>query len=293
MNLTDYLLIVTIVLSAIVGAARGFLREAVAVAAWVIALFLAWHFSDLIAPHLGGLMSDSEVRPWAARVIIVLLVLLLGAGVGAALAHFVRLSIFSGMDRLLGFGFGVLRGFVLLGVFVILGQLLRLQEEQWWRHSMLIPYGESIAHGQWPGARRVPAASHARAQRQRRHRPRALPDGGLRRRLRSAAVLRQCALRHLPWAQRQSHQRDGARRDPDPRGPAPPQHHLRLGGAAERVRFRAAAGRDRAHHARGRLCRPERPVPPLPRRLCRGRDDHRPRHTRLSGSERHPPAGAR
>jgi membrane protein required for colicin V production len=147
MNLTDGLVIVAIVLSAIVGAARGFLREAVAVAAWVIALFLAWHFSDLVAPHLGGLLSDSEVRPWAARVIIVLLVLLLGAAVGAALAHFVRLSIFSGMDRLLGFAFGVLRGFVLLGVFVILGQLLRLQEEHWWRHSMLIPYGESIANG--------------------------------------------------------------------------------------------------------------------------------------------------
>jgi membrane protein required for colicin V production len=147
MNLTDYLVIVAIASSAIVGAVRGFLREAVAVAAWFIALFLAWHFSDLIAPHLGGLMSDSDVRPWAARVIIVLLVLLLGAGVGAALGHFVRLSIFSGMDRLLGFAFGVLRGFVLLGVFVILGQLLRLQDEHWWQHSRLIPYGESIANG--------------------------------------------------------------------------------------------------------------------------------------------------
>ena len=147
MNLTDYLVIAAIIASAIVGALRGFLREAVAFAAWVIALFLAWHFSDLIAPHLGGLMSDSEVRPWAARVIIVLLVLLLGAGVAAALAHFVRLSIFSGMDRLLGFAFGLLRGLVLLGVFVILGQLLRLPEERWWQHSMLIPYGESIANG--------------------------------------------------------------------------------------------------------------------------------------------------
>ena len=147
MNLTDYLVILAVIASAVVGAWRGLLREAVALAAWVIALFLAWHFSDLIAPHLGGLMSDSEVRPWAARVIIVLLVLLLGAGVGAALAHFVRLSIFSGMDRLLGFAFGVLRGFVLLGVFVILGQLLRLQDENWWRHSMLIPYGQSIANG--------------------------------------------------------------------------------------------------------------------------------------------------
>jgi membrane protein required for colicin V production len=147
MNLTDYLVILAVILSAVVGAMRGFLREAVALGAWVVALFLAWHFSDLIAPHLGGLMSDSTVRPWAARVIIVLLVLLLGAAVGATLGHFVRLSIFSGMDRLLGFAFGVLRGFVLLGVFVILGQLLRLQDEHWWRQSMLIPYGESIANG--------------------------------------------------------------------------------------------------------------------------------------------------
>src|SRR4029077_73256 len=110
MNLTDYLVIAAVIASAIVGAARGFLREAVALAAWVIALFLAWHFSDLIAPHLGGLMSDSDVRPWAARVIIVLLVLLLGAGVGAALRHFVRLSIFSGMDRLVGVVFFLLVG---------------------------------------------------------------------------------------------------------------------------------------------------------------------------------------
>ena len=147
MNLTDYLVILAVIASAVVGAWRGLLREAVALAAWVIALFLAWHFSDLIAPHLGGLMSDSDVRPWAARVIIVLLVLLLGAGVGAALAHFVRLSIFSGMDRFLGMVFGLLRGVVLLGVFVILGQLLRLDGERWWARSLLVPYGESVANG--------------------------------------------------------------------------------------------------------------------------------------------------
>ena len=147
MNATDYLVIVAVIISAIVGAARGFLRESIAFGAWLIALFLAWHFSDLIAPHLGGLMSDSEVRPWAARIIITALVLLLGAGIGATVSHFVRLSIFSGMDRLLGFAFGLLRGFVLLGVFVILGQLLRLQGEHWWRGSLLMPYGESIANG--------------------------------------------------------------------------------------------------------------------------------------------------
>jgi membrane protein required for colicin V production len=147
MTLTDYLLIAAILISAVVGALRGFLREAVALGAWIVALFFAWHFADLIEPHLGGLLGDSEVRPWAARVIIVVLVLLLGAAIGALLAHFVRLSIFSGMDRLLGFAFGLLRGFLLLGVFVILGQLLRLSGESWWRNSLLIPYGESVANG--------------------------------------------------------------------------------------------------------------------------------------------------
>ena len=134
MNAADYLIIATIIISAGIGALRGFLREAVALGAWLIALFIAWHFSDLIAPHLGGLLAGTEVRPWAARVIIVTLVLLLGTAVGATLAHFVRLSIFSGTDRL-------------LGVFVILGQLLRLEGEHWWRGSTLIPYGESIAKG--------------------------------------------------------------------------------------------------------------------------------------------------
>ena len=130
-------------------------------------------------------------------------------------------------------------------------------------------------------------------QGQHRHRPRALPDRRLRQRLRGAAVLRQRALRHLPRAQRQPHQRRRARRDPDPRGPPAPQHHLRLRGAAERVRLRAAARRHAAHHAGGRVRRAERGLSALPRRLRGRRDDHRPRHPRLPRPERHPPAGAR
>jgi membrane protein required for colicin V production len=147
MNATDYLVIAAVVISAVVGGLRGFLREAVALVAWLLALFIAWHFADLIEPHLGGLLAGSYVKPWAARVIIVLLVLLVGAAVGAVLGHFVRLSIFSGMDRFLGLVFGLLRGAVLLGVFVILGQLLRLDGERWWTRSLLIPYGESVANG--------------------------------------------------------------------------------------------------------------------------------------------------
>lgn len=147
MNIADYVVIAVVVLSAIVGAVRGFLREAIALCAWIVALFVAWHFSDMIEPHLGGLLAAHYVRPWAARVIIVALILLFGAGLGAIVSHYVRLSIFSGMDRFVGFIFGAARGVVLIGVFVILGQLLKLDGEIWWRHSMLLPYGHSVADG--------------------------------------------------------------------------------------------------------------------------------------------------
>ncbi len=147
MNITDYVVAATIFLSAVVGAVRGFLREAIALAAWLVALFLGWHFGPRLAPHLGGLLSAPEVRIWAARVIIAALVLLVGMAIGAIVGHFVRLSIFSGTDRFLGFLFGAARGVVLLGVFVILAQLLHLDSEGWWRHSVLIPYGKAIASG--------------------------------------------------------------------------------------------------------------------------------------------------
>ena len=147
MNIADYVVIAAVALSAIVGAARGFLREAIALGAWIVALFVAWHFSDLIEPHLGGLLAAGNVRPWAARIIMIALILLFGAGLGAIVGHYVRLSIFSGTDRFLGFFFGAARGVVLVGVFVILGRLLKLDGEIWWRHSMLLPYGDSVANG--------------------------------------------------------------------------------------------------------------------------------------------------
>jgi len=147
MDITDYIVLAAIIISAVTGLMRGFLREAIALVSWIVALVLAGHFSGLVEPHLGGLLAGALVKPWVARLIILVLVLLVGALIGAAAGHFVRLSIFSGMDRLLGFAFGMLRGLLLFGLFVMLGQLMRLESEPWWQHSRLIPYGESVANG--------------------------------------------------------------------------------------------------------------------------------------------------
>jgi membrane protein required for colicin V production len=147
MTTADYVIIAALLISGLIGAARGLLREGIAFVAWIVALILAWHFSDLVEPHLGGVLSAAEVKTWAARFIILLGVLLVGGLIGALAHQFVRLSIFSGVDRLGGFAFGALRGLLLLGIFVMLGQLLKLDRDHWWRDSHLIPVGESIANG--------------------------------------------------------------------------------------------------------------------------------------------------
>jgi membrane protein required for colicin V production len=148
MKSADYWVVAIVLLFTIVGIMRGFLRELVAVISWLLALFIAWHFSaSLIAPHLGGLLTDEQVRPWAARAILLILVLFIGSVAGILIAHFVRLSLFSATDRFLGFAFGFIHAAIVLGVIVIICQLLHLDSERWWQESLLVPYAERVANG--------------------------------------------------------------------------------------------------------------------------------------------------
>jgi membrane protein required for colicin V production len=143
----DYWVVAIVLLVAITGLMRGFLREIVAVISWLLALFIAWHFSSWLAPQLGGLLAEEHVRPWAARAILLLVLLFISSIVGMFIGHFVRLSIFSGTDRFLGLTFALVRAAIVLGVMVIICQLLRVDEERWWHQSLLIPYAERVANG--------------------------------------------------------------------------------------------------------------------------------------------------
>jgi membrane protein required for colicin V production len=145
MNWADYVLIGLVAFSCIAGLMRGLLREVISLATWLLAIAIAWRFSDLLEPHLGGLMAGHAVRPWAARVIIFLAIMLIGTAIGAIISHFVRLSIFNALDHGLGMLFGLLRGVVVIGLLVMLCHTLQLQREGWYRQSLLLPVGERIA----------------------------------------------------------------------------------------------------------------------------------------------------
>ena len=146
MRAIDYLIVGLLAVSCIAGIMRGLLREMISLATWVLAVFLSWRFAGVLAPHLGGALANPTVRPWAARTLIFLGVLVIGTTVGAILNHFVRLSIFSSLDRMLGLVFGALRAAVALGLAAIACQAVHIDGEGWYRQSVLMPYAARIGN---------------------------------------------------------------------------------------------------------------------------------------------------
>jgi membrane protein required for colicin V production len=147
MNGADVLIVLVLLGSTIIGLLRGFVREAVSLIFWVAAVWAAWKFGPLIEPNLGGVLAYPNVAPWIGRLCVLVLVLLVGWAVGMLLSYFTRSLGLGVMDRVIGVLFGIVRGMVLVGLLIIGGELLHLNQESWWNRSKLVPYGETV--GDW------------------------------------------------------------------------------------------------------------------------------------------------
>jgi membrane protein required for colicin V production len=146
MTTVDYILAGTVLLSMLFGAVRGFLRESVALLGWLVGLWLAWRYAYVVEPFLGGALAGTELQVWAARAIVLTAVVAASWLLGGLLDYLVQRSgLTLGVDRLLGALFGIVRGAVVIGFAVMLGQAAQLGTEAWWRESRLLPLGEEMA----------------------------------------------------------------------------------------------------------------------------------------------------
>jgi membrane protein required for colicin V production len=147
MNPADYAILAVLVVSLIMGMVRGFMREALALLAWLGGLWLAWRFADAVKPFLGGLLAEEPQRTWAARALVLLAVLLLAWLLAAVLSYFIHQSGLSiTLDRVLGMVFGLIRGAVLVALIVMVGNLVQLDQMRWWKKSTLLPYASDVSH---------------------------------------------------------------------------------------------------------------------------------------------------
>jgi membrane protein required for colicin V production len=142
----DYIILAIVLVSAVTGLIQGFLREVCSLVSWVLAVWLAWKIGPSLEPHLGGVLRQAPYGLWAGRGIVFITVLVVGGIIGAIVSHYVRLSIFSGLDRFLGLLLGLIRGAVIVGVMMILAQQARLDGEAWWKKSKLLPTVQPVAN---------------------------------------------------------------------------------------------------------------------------------------------------
>jgi membrane protein required for colicin V production len=131
----DWTLLAILLLSVVVGVWRGFVFEAMALAGWVVAWLGAQWFAPQAAPHVpvgvpGGALNHAAA--FAACFVAALLA-------WAVLARLARLLVqatpLSAVDRVLGAGFGLLRGAVLLLALASVVLMTPARESTSWRDS--------------------------------------------------------------------------------------------------------------------------------------------------------------
>ncbi|MDJ0760397.1 MAG: CvpA family protein [Woeseiaceae bacterium] len=145
MAFIDIAIAVAIVLSAVVGLFRGFVKEAISIASLLFAIWAAMYFGPTIGSVSDSWLTSRELQIWFGRILVFAVILSVGGLLGWAVSKLVRLSVLSGMDRFLGSLFGIGRGVLLTAVFLIGGEFAGFDNDPWWDESKLIPHFEVVA----------------------------------------------------------------------------------------------------------------------------------------------------
>lgn len=144
MPIIDILIAVAIVISVVVGLVRGFVKEAISITALLVAIWAALQFGPGVGDMSENWIGAEEMQTWFGRILVFLIVLALGGLLSWSIAKLVRLSILSGMDRMLGAAFGALRGVLLVALAILAGQFAGFDNDDWWLNSRAIPYFEVV-----------------------------------------------------------------------------------------------------------------------------------------------------
>ena len=138
MSWPDYAILGIILISLLVGALRGFIKEVFSLAVWTAAFFIAYQYAGDVA----GLMETHVSLPSARTAMgftgLFVAVLLVGGLLTYLLGRLVQSTGLSGTDRLLGGVFGAARGMVLVIAVLLVAGFTPIPGDPWWKESVAI-----------------------------------------------------------------------------------------------------------------------------------------------------------
>lgn len=137
MTVFDYTVLLIVGVSILISVMRGLVREALALAGWVAAIWVAVNYAVPLAPFLPDAVPNETLRLLAAFVALFLATLLLASLFSIALSELVKKLGMGAVDRGLGALFGLARGLLIVMVLVLLAGLTPLPHQGFWRNAML------------------------------------------------------------------------------------------------------------------------------------------------------------
>lgn len=143
MTAFDLVVIGIVVLSGVFAYSRGLVREALSIAAWVLAAFAASYAFPYALPFFDRFLPKGAIANIVAASAIFVVALVVLHMIAKALASRVKHSPLSTVDRTLGLLFGLARGLILACVvYMAVAWFMRSGEPQprWFAESRTLPY---------------------------------------------------------------------------------------------------------------------------------------------------------
>lgn len=131
----DYIVLIVIGVSALIGLIRGFLREVLSLVAYIAAFVAAIWWGPRASTLLVNLIENGLLRTVVAYGLIFIIALLLVGLLNMLLGALVDKTGLTPADHGLGGIFGALRGVVLVLALVGLAGYTQLPEEPWWQEA--------------------------------------------------------------------------------------------------------------------------------------------------------------
>lgn len=136
----DWCIVIILAVSVVFGALRGFVKEALSLAAWVIGFWVALVHWDMLAAKLGQWIDSNSSAAVVAFAALLFGTLLVGAVINHFVAKGLEKAGLQGFDRALGALFGLVRGVAIAAVVLMFAGLLHADRSDSWRRSKLVPY---------------------------------------------------------------------------------------------------------------------------------------------------------
>jgi membrane protein required for colicin V production len=139
-NQVDIVILIITVLSSAFGLWRGLIKEVLSLLTWIAALLVSRVYSEPLAGLMTGVIENDGIRYVSAFAILFVIVMMFGTFLNFLMSKLLNVTGLKSADRLLGAGFGVARGVIIVLVIMFITSMF-VSETELWQQSQLVPYG--------------------------------------------------------------------------------------------------------------------------------------------------------